>query len=214
MLLQRFGGREEPAGQHHVHHHGRSHDALDAHRAAAADEDAALAFGQAEEGALITHAHMRGHGQLQTSANNRTVQRADKGNRPARDQIEDFVPVVATTLARRLDLPRGTGQRFGEIEARAEVAAVAVQDRHIGFLVRPQHGGAQRIDHGFVDGVALVRAVEAQTGHLAIELVSDEVGAHAGFQRSISSSGDLEPLQQIIMRRLAALSSSVRTRSR
>ena len=53
----------------------------DAHRAAAADEDAARALGQRIEGGAVGHADVAGAGQLEPAADHRAVQRRDHRHR-------------------------------------------------------------------------------------------------------------------------------------
>jgi hypothetical protein len=64
---------------------------------------------------------------------------ATKGIGPRAIRSNTVVPVVATALARRLDLAGGARQRLGQVQPGAEVGAVAVQHDDIGVLMGAQH---------------------------------------------------------------------------
>ena len=91
-IAQPFVGVVDAAGQHHVGHPRGADQARDARRAAAADEDAALALGQAVEGALLGDADVAARGQLEAAADHRAMQHRDHRHAAELDLLERRVP--------------------------------------------------------------------------------------------------------------------------
>ena len=91
-IAQALLGVVDAAGQHHVGHARDADQARDARRAAAADEDAALAFGQAVERAALGDADVRGDGELEPAADHRAVQHRDHRHAAELDLLERGVP--------------------------------------------------------------------------------------------------------------------------
>src|SRR4029079_7140581 len=143
-------------------------------RAAAADEDAAGAFGQPEERRLVGDADMRGRRWLKSAAERRAVQRRDEGNVAPRHRLEI---AVAVELERQ---PLGAAglpafRRPAQIKPGAEIVPVAEDDTAFGLFTGALDGDAQPFHHVRVEAVALVRPVEADQGYLTLQLVGDDV---------------------------------------
>ena len=168
---------KHPPGQHHVRHHRIADDALNANGAAAADENAALAFGQAEERRAVGDPDMGRRRKLQAAADDRAVQRGDERDRAARDDVEHFVPGVIGFFARPRRLH--SLQQFFEVEAGGKVHAVTEDHAGVGLLAGPHDGVAQLHDDGVVDGVALLRAVQPDERDRAVEFVGDQIRGHS-----------------------------------
>ena len=139
-------GLEHAAGQHHVLHAGEADQPRHAHRAAAADEDAARALGQAEERRLVGDADVRRRGRLESAAERRAVQRRDERDVAARHRLEIAVAVERKRQPLRaagLPVLRGPAQ----IEPGAEVVAVAEDDAALRLLAGALDGLAQLLHH-------------------------------------------------------------------
>ena len=87
-----FVGVVDAAGEHHVGHPRDADQARDARRAAAADEQAALAFGQAVEGARLGDADVAGARQLEPAADHGAVQHRDHRHPAELDLVERRMP--------------------------------------------------------------------------------------------------------------------------
>ena len=166
-----FVGVVDAAGEHHVGHPRDADQARDPRRAAAADEEAALAFGQAVEGARLGDAHVAGARQLQAAADHGAVQDRDHRHPAELDLVERRMPG-----ARMQDAFGDAALReLGEVEAGAEVLALAAEhDRAHGFG-QVDEGGVQLRHQRVVDRVALGRAIQAQVQHGAPFLDAQQV---------------------------------------
>ena len=91
-IASAFVGVVDAAGQHHVGHARHADQARNARRAAAADEQAALAFGQAVERARLGDADVARAGQLEPAADDRAVQHRDHRHAAELDLLERRVP--------------------------------------------------------------------------------------------------------------------------
>ena len=85
--------------QHHVGHAGCANQFGHAHRTAAANENAACAFGQCIKGAVIGHANVTGAGQLQTATDHRAMQGGDDGHAALLDRVQSHVPTARVVNA-------------------------------------------------------------------------------------------------------------------
>ena len=161
----------DAAGQHHVGHARGADQARDARRAAAADEEAALAFGQAVERARLGDADVAGRGELEAAADDRAVQHRDDRHAAELDLLERGVPRA------RMDDAFGDAALgdLGEVEAGAEVIAFAAQDDRARRLGQVDEGRVQLRDERIADGVALLRPVQAHVQHRARRLDVQQV---------------------------------------
>ena len=159
-----FLGVVAAPGEHHVHHARGADEPRQAHRAAAADEDAAAAFGERVVGGVLRHPDVAGRRDFQPAADHGAVQHRDHRDLAELDVLECAMPAARMRDALR-DVARA---QFAEIEARAEMVAFARQ--HDGFdPVR--HAGEERLDtehRGVVDGVALFRTRQEQNRDVAV----------------------------------------------
>ena len=87
-LFRRIG----PPGQHHISHAGDADEARQAGRAAAADENAALAFGQGIKRTRLRHADMGGAGQFQPAADHRALQHGNHRHAGKLDSVKGPMP--------------------------------------------------------------------------------------------------------------------------
>src|SRR5205807_5328023 len=72
-------------------------------------------------------------------------------------------------------------RRPAQVEAGAEIVAVAEDDAALGFLAGALDRLAQLLHHRRIEAVALVRAVQAHQRDLAVELVGDRLFLAHGF---------------------------------
>ena len=107
------------------------------------------------------------------------MQGGDEGNRPARDDVEHRMPGVVALFARQRRLH--VFQELREVEPGGEVHAVAEDDAGIRLIAGAHDRIAQLHDNGVVDGVALVRTVQADHRNRAIEFIGDERRGHGRF---------------------------------
>jgi hypothetical protein len=124
------------------------------------------------------NADVRRARQFESAADDSAVQRGHERNGPACDGVEHLVPRVALALARRLHLTGRPRQRLAEVEPGAEVLAVAEQHGDLGLFTGAVHGRAQCIDHGLVDRVALVGAVQADHRDRSVQFVAHQFLVH------------------------------------
>ncbi len=153
-------GVVDAAGHHHVRHAGSADQLRDAHRAAAADEDAARAFGQRIEGGAVGHADVAGARELEAAADHRAVQRRDHRHRAELHHFERGMP-----QPRVMEALAGVALlQFREVEAGAEVRALAVDHRgaHAGGQVL--EAVAQGQDQRVRQRIALIGACQADDG--------------------------------------------------
>jgi hypothetical protein len=80
---------------------------------------------------------MGGGGEFEAAADHRAMQGRDKGDRPARDDIEHRMPGVVVLFARQRRLH--VFQELREVEAGGEVDAVAEDDPCIRFVAGAHH---------------------------------------------------------------------------
>ena len=164
---------QHAAGQHHVLHAGKTDQPRHAHRAPAADEDPALAFGQCEIGRFVGNANLRGGSRFESAAQCRAMQRRDERDIAARHDLEIG---VAVELERQALRPSGLPVFGGpaQVEAGAEIVAVTEDDAALASS--PARSIAARTLHNVgVEAVALVGTVEPDQGDLAIQLVGDRI---------------------------------------
>ena len=114
-------------GEHHVHHARGADEPRQAHRAAAADEDAAAAFGERVVGGVFRHPDVAGRRDFQPAADHGAVQHRDHRDLAELDVLERAMPAARMRDALR-DVARA---QLAEIETRAEMVAFARQ--HDGF---------------------------------------------------------------------------------
>ncbi len=167
-----FLGVVDVAGQHHLLHPRHADEPRQPHRGAAADIDAAAAFGQRVVGRALGDAHVRGCGKLEPAADHRAVQHRDHRRLAELDVLECAVPA-----RRMLDAFGGVALgELGEIEARGEVLAFAVE--HHGLDVFGQRGEErlQPQHSGVVERVALVRTLQRHDGDVAAQLGRERGG--------------------------------------
>src|SRR5260370_75640 len=175
----------DAAGEHHVHHARGADEARQAHRAAAADEDAAAAFRQRVIGGCLGYADVARGGDFEPAADDRAVQHRDYGCLAELDALERTVPAARMGDALR-DVARG---ELGQIEARAEMLALGGE--HDG-LDRVRQCGEERLDAEYgrvVDRVALFRPRQDEHGDVApalgLERARQLVEAASGFTHAI-----------------------------
>ena len=128
-----------------------------------------MPFRQGEEGRLVGHPDVAGGGQFQPAADGRAVQRRDGRHPPAADLAEHRVPGAGMQeglLGRARPVLR-------EVEAGAEAGAVAEEDHRPRLGLRAPDRGLQFGQRRLADGVALGRAVQADPGDGAAQLVGD-----------------------------------------
>ena len=151
-----FFRRQHMAGQHHVHHARRADQARYAHRAAAADEDAAHAFRQCIERRALGDAHMRGCRKLKAAADDGAMQHGDNRHLAEFHLVEDAMPRTRVAHA----VFDAVDAQFGQVEAGGEMIAVAVQHDAL-HVFRQRVEQRFQTEHGFVvERIALLRAVE------------------------------------------------------
>ena len=169
----------DAAGEHHVGHARGADQARDARRAAAADEEAPLAFGQAVERARLGDAHVARGRELEAAADDRAVQHRDHRHLAELDLLERGVPRA------RMDDAFGDAALgdLGEVEAGAEVIALAAHDDRARRLRQVDEGGVQLRDQRVADGVALGRPVEPHVQHGAARFDAQQVERAAGGAR-------------------------------
>ena len=146
------------AGEHQVHHARDADQARDAHRAAAADKDAARAFGQRVVGGTLRDADVRRGRKLQPAADHRAMHHGDDRHAAELDLVEDAVPDGRMRNA----LFGAQHFQLGQIEAGGEMLAFGVQ--HDGFHARGQRV-EERLDaeHGrVVQRIALLGTRQGQ----------------------------------------------------
>ena len=88
------------AREHHLDHPVGAEDPADPHAGAAADEDAAPALGQLEDGRGFGDAHMGGGGEFQPAADHRAEHRRDHRQAAELDPVHHRVP--AARMAHRV----------------------------------------------------------------------------------------------------------------
>src|SRR5260221_14477964 len=150
----------DAAGEHHPR---GADEARQAHRAAAADEDAAAAFRQRVIGGCLGYADVARGGDFEPAADDRAVQHRDYGGLAELDALERTVPAARMGDALR-DVARG---ELGQIEARAEMLALGGE--HDG-LDRVRQCGEERLDAEYgrvVDRVALLRLRQVENSDVA-----------------------------------------------
>ena len=121
---------------------------------------------------LVGDPDVRGGRRLEPAAERGAMQRRDERDVAARHRLEI---AVAVELERQ---PLGAAvlpvlRRPAQVEPGAEVVAVAEDDAALGLFAGALDGLAQLLHHRRIEAVALVRAIEADEGDLAVELVGD-----------------------------------------
>ncbi len=118
--LALFGG-QRARGQHHVHDARGADQRRQPHRSAAADIDAAAAFGQRVERIALGDAHMRRRRQFQSATDHGAMQDGDHRHAAELHAIESAVPG-----SRMRDPVEGLAiDQFGQVEPGAEIIAFA-----------------------------------------------------------------------------------------
>src|SRR5258708_2154587 len=132
---------------------------------------------------------MRGRRRLEAAAERGALQRRDERDVAARHRLE-----IAVAVERERQPLGAAGlpvlRRPAQVEAGAEIVAVAEDDPALRLFAGALDCRAQLLHHGGIEAVALVRAIEADEGDLAVELVGDRLFlAHAVLlvQRARSS---------------------------
>ena len=144
------------ARQHHLTHPVGTDNAAHAHCRPAADKDTAPPLGQLEPHRRLCNAHMRRGGNFQTAANHRPRHRGDNRQTAVFDQVCHAVPV-----ARMVNRFFGAAVfMFGQVQTRAEMATLTVQDDRAHAFGRMGKELVQRRHQRIVHGIALVRAVK------------------------------------------------------
>src|SRR6202044_342539 len=145
-------------------------------RTTAADKNAALAFREWEKGGAIGNADFGCGGKSEAAADHCPMQGGDGGNRTARNNVEYRVPSVVALFSRQRRFY--VFQELCEVETGGKVQAMAEDDAGIRLIAGAPHRIAQLRDHGVVDGVALVRTVQADDRNRAIEFIGDKRRGH------------------------------------
>ena len=91
-MREPFLGVVDAAGEHHVGHARGADQARNARRSAAADEEAALPFGQAVERARLGDADVARRRELEAAADDRAVQHRDHRHAAELDLLERRMP--------------------------------------------------------------------------------------------------------------------------
>ena len=179
-----FFGPVGAPGQHHVDDPGGADQPRQAHRSAAAEENAAAAFRQGVIGRALRDPDVARGGKLEAAAHHRAMQRRHHRDPAEFDALEGAMP-----RARMRDPGRDVALgQLGEIEPGAEMLAFAV--KHDGLDVI-RNGGEEIFDApdgGVVERVALVRARQAQDADSAVPLETQrrgELDPWIGRRRSI-----------------------------
>ncbi len=171
-----LGRRIDPARQHHVGHPRHPDQPRQPHRAAAADEDAALALRQREIGRWLGDADMRRAGQFQPAADHRALQRGDDRHAAILNAVEHPVP--------HLGMQEAAGRvvigQFGEVEAGGEMIADAVDDNRADVVGQIRKAVADRQDDAVIERVAFCGAIEADGQHPAGRLDRQQFGLSRG----------------------------------
>ena len=170
--------------QHHVGHAGRANQFGHAHRTATADKNAACAFGQCVEGAVIGHANMAGTGQLQTATDHSAVQGGDDRHAALLDRVQCHVPAARVVNA----FAGVTLFEFGQIEPGAKVVTLSVDHGSAGLGRQILKHITQRFNQAVVQGVALGGAAQTHHGHGALHLQRNAMGCGAVKNRRIQIS--------------------------
>ena len=131
--LQAFVGVEDAAGEHHVGHAGHADQARDARRAAAADEDAALAFGQAVVGAALGHADVAAAASSSPPPTTAPCSTATTGTRP------NWIASNAACHMRECSTPVATSRSASSDRSSPAQKCVAVAAEH-DARARPRAG--------------------------------------------------------------------------
>ena len=161
-----FFGAERMPGQHHVHHAGHADERRQAHRPAAADEDAAASLRQRIERRRLRHADMGSGGKFEPAADDRAVEDGDDGHFPELNAVEGTMPEP-----RMLDAGEDVALlEFRQVEPGAEMLAVAGQDNSADVI---RQGGEERLHsrhRRVVERVAFLRAMQPQHRNFAAPL--------------------------------------------
>ena len=130
--------------------------------------------GRAEERRFVRDADVRGRGGLESAAQRRAVQRRDERDVAARHRLEIGVAIELERQPLRAPGLPAFG-RPAQVEPGAEVVAMAEDDAALRLFAGALDGLAQLLHHRRIEAVALVRAVEADQGDLALQLVGDRL---------------------------------------
>ena len=168
-----FVGVDHTTGQHHVGHSRDADQARDSRRAAAADEQAALAFGQRVVGAAFGDADVRRTRELEPAADDGAVQHRDHRDAAELDLLERRMPSARMHQAVG-DAALG---ELRQIETCAEVLAFAAEHDHVHRVRQVDEGGVQLGDQRIVERVALGRAIEADVTHGALNVECEQRGS-------------------------------------
>ena len=155
----------------------------DPDRAAAAEENAALALRQAVIGRTLGDADMGRGGELEAAADHRAMQHGDDRRAAELDRLER--PVPHARMHDALERVEVLGD-FGEIEAGGKMLAFAGQHDRADVRGQPGEEGLEPEHGDVVERVALFRAREAQMRDRARAGVAFSDG---GRSMAIGSSG-------------------------
>ena len=177
-----FVGVVDAAGEHHVGHARDADQARHARRAAAADEDAALAFGQAVVGAALGDADVA---RARRAPARRRPPRRAAPPPPARGRTAPRRTRHATcaSAARlRATLRSDSSDRSSPAQKCSPSPLSTTRARRVGQV--DEGRSMQLQDQRVVDGVALGRAVQAQVQHGTVAL-----GCAAAARRQAGGRG-------------------------
>jgi hypothetical protein len=127
-----------------------------ARRAAAADEDAARALGQAVVGAALGDADVRRGGELEPAADHRAVQHGDDRHAAELDRVERRMPVREWMIDSATS--RSCSSERSRPAQKCSPSPLSTTARDLGRQV--DEGSVQRRHQRIVDRVALGRTVE------------------------------------------------------
>ena len=159
----------DAAGEHHVRHARGADQARDAHRTATAHENAARTFGQRVERARVRDADVAGRGEFEPAADHGAVQCRDDRHGAVLQLFQRGVPHAG------MQQPRAGVALFqlGQVEAGAEVFAIAVEHGGAYALRQRFEGSAHSLHQRIAQRVALGGPVQAHDGDVAIDLELD-----------------------------------------
>src|SRR5579871_1876115 len=153
-------------GQHHIDDAGSADQPRQAHRSAAAEENAAAAFREGVVGRALGDPDMACSGELEAAAYDRAMK-----NRHHRRPAELYALESAMPGPRMRNPGRDVALcEFGEIEPGAEMLALAVDDDGFDVVGDGREEVLNALNGGVVQRVALVRATQAEDANRAVLL--------------------------------------------
>src|SRR5262249_21324683 len=148
-------------GQHHVDHPSRADQAWNAHGTTPTDEYPAHALRQSVVRAVFGHSDMCSSGQLQTAADDRTVQNRD-------NRYLTILDRVASTVRRPRKSYRvcGAGVRDGgKIGASRKMVSLSMQDDGTCSFRQGIEERAEAYNHLIIQRIALGRTRQSHQSH-------------------------------------------------